>query len=181
MAEITELLAQARCGEQGADQALYGLVYDRLHALAHGQLKGDKRLAQTTSLVHEAYLRLAQPASLNALDRAHFFAVAATAMRQIVIDRARAAHADKRGGGAINVSLSKAEGAINSDDPVSLLRVDAALGRLRNVDAKLSTLVELKVFGGLEGAEIAHALGVSERTVKRYWRQARALLELELQ
>jgi RNA polymerase sigma factor (TIGR02999 family) len=176
MAEITELLAQARGGDAAADQLLYGMVYDRLHALASGQLRGDQRLAQTTSLVHEAYLRMALPATLAAANRAHFFAIAATAMRQIVIDRARAAKADKRGGGALQVSLSQAEGVMDLNDPVAILRVDDALVQLREVDARLALVVELKVFGGMDGAEIGMALDVSERTVKRYWRQARALL-----
>lgn len=176
MAEITELLAQARGGNSAADELLYGMVYERLHALAHGQLRGERRLAQTTSLVHEAYLRMAHPANLAVADRSHFFAIAATAMRQIVIDRARAANADKRGAGARQVSLTHADGVMDLNDPSSILRVDAALGQLREVDPRLALLVELKVFGGMDGAEIGLALDVSERTVKRYWRQARALL-----
>ena len=158
----------------GGDSTLHSFVYQRLHALAHGQLKGGVRFAQTTSLVHEAYLRMA-PSAVQ-LSRSHFYAVAATVMRQILIDRARAAHAMKRGGGQQAISLSDAQGEINTDDPAALLQVDNALDRVRSVDARLATLVELKVFGGLDVPELADALEVSERTVKRYWRQARALL-----
>lgn len=155
---------------------LHEFVYARLHALAHGQLKQGVRFAQTTSLVHEAYLRLLN-VSEN-LSRSHFFAVAATVMRQILTDRARAAQAMKRGGGEQMCSLSDVA-EISSDDPAALLRVDAALNQVRAVDPRLATLVELKVFGGLNVAELADALEISERSVKRYWRQARALLIVE--
>ncbi len=158
------------------DANLHAFVYERLHALAHGQLKQGVRFAQTTSLVHEAYLRLLN-VSEN-LSRNHFFAVAATVMRQILIDRARAAYSMKRGGGEPMYSLSDV-GELSSDDPAALLRVDAALNQVRAVDPRLATLVELKVFGGLDVAELADALEISERSVKRYWRQARALLIVE--
>jgi RNA polymerase sigma factor (TIGR02999 family) len=180
MAEITQLLEQARAGDGAAGRSLYSIVYDRLHALAHGQLNGDRRLAQTTSLVHEAYLRLALPSSLAVADRTHFFALAATAMRQIVIDRARAAQAQKRGNGQPLLSLEQAIDISHPDDPYALLQVDTALERLREIDSQLATLVELKVFGGLDVAELAEALDVSERSIKRYWRQARALLMVEM-
>lgn len=158
------------------DANLNAFVYARLHALAHGQLKQGVRFAQTTSLVHEAYLRLLN--SSENLSRSHFFAVAATVMRQILIDRARAAHALKRGGIEQAFTLSELN-EVSSDDPAALLRVDAALNHVRAVDPRLATLVELKVFGGLDVAELADALEVSERSVKRYWRQARALLIVE--
>ncbi len=180
MLEITQLLQQARAGDAAAGQSLYSLVYERLHAMASGQQRGAQRVAQTTSLVHEAYLRMALPGNLPLVDRHHFFAVAATAMRQIVIGRARAANAQKRGSGQVAVTLDERINAAQVDDPAALLRVDAAIERLRSVDARLATLVELKVFGGLEVDELAEALGVSERSVKRYWRQARALLISEL-
>jgi hypothetical protein len=190
-----------------SDRAIQAFVYERLHALAHGQLKAGLRFAQTTSLVHEAYLRmsphrlepvladsgataspeadkktaeLSASSKMPAVERSHFFAVAATVMRQILIDRARAAYAIKRGGGVPVLSLSGANDEISSDDPAALLYVDAALDRVRQVDARLATLVELKVFGGMDVAELAQALEVSERSVKRYWRQARALLVADM-
>jgi RNA polymerase sigma factor (TIGR02999 family) len=181
MVEITQLLQQARAGDASAGQSLYALVYDRLHAMARGQQRGAQRVAQTTSLVHEAYLRMALPGNLALVDRTHFFAVAATAMRQIVIDRARAASAQKRGSGRAAVTLDEGLNAAQNDDPVALLQVDAAIERLRSIDPRLATLVELKVFGGLEVDELSEALGVSDRSVKRYWRQARALLMTELE
>ena len=162
-----------------ADPALQQFIYERLHTLARGQLRGNIRFAQTTSLVHEAYLRMAP--EHKPLERNHFFAVAATVMRQILIDRARSAQALKRGGGAADVSLSAAIDEIDTDEPAAVLRVDSALNRVREIDPRLATLVELKVFGGFEVPEIADALGISERSVKRYWRQARALLLLELE
>lgn len=162
-----------------ADPALQQFIYERFHALARGQLRGRLRFAQTTSLVHEAYLRM-RPES-RPLDRGHYFAVAATVMRQILIDRARAAQAEKRGGGAPALPLSAADGRIDGEDSASLLWVDSAIQKVRAVDPRLGTLVELKVFGGFEVKEIAVALGVSERTVKRYWRQARALLLADLE
>ena len=162
-----------------ADPALQQFIYERLHTLARGQLRGNFRFAQTTSLVHEAYLRMAP--EHKPLERNHFFAVAATVMRQILIDRARSAQALKRGGGAADVSLSAAIDEIDTDEPAAVLRVDSALNRVREIDPRLATLVELKVFGGFEVPEIADALGISERSVKRYWRQARALLLLELE
>ena len=162
-----------------ADPALQQFIYERLHTLARGQLRGQIRFAQTTSLVHEAYLRMAPEP--KPLERNHFFAVAATVMRQILIDRARSAQAAKRGGGVNDVSLSAANGEIDTDEPATMLRVDSALERVREIDPRLATLVELKVFGGFEVPEIADALSISERSVKRYWRQARALLVLELE
>lgn len=176
MEEITELLGAARGGDEAAQAALYALVYERLRAVARGQQRGHQRVAETTSLVHEAYLKMALPSALALENRAHFFAVAGSAMRQIVIDRARAALAQKRGGGAAPLPLDAADGESLPDDPQSLVRVDEALVKLRALDERLATLVELKVFGGLNVEELADALAMSERTVKRYWRQARAVL-----
>jgi RNA polymerase sigma factor (TIGR02999 family) len=176
MTEITELLGAARDGDRAAQSVLYAQVYDRLHGLAKGQQRGHQRVADTTSLVHEAYLKMALPSSLAVENRAHFFAVAGSAMRQIVIDRARSALALKRGGGVAALSLDAADGESLPDDPQSLVQVDAALAKLRELDARLATLVELKVFGGLDVEELADALAISERTVKRWWRQARAVL-----
>ncbi len=180
MVDITELLGAARNGDQAAQSALYAQVYERLHGLARGQQRGHRRVAETTSLVHEAYMKMALPSALALENRAHFFAVAGTAMRQIVIDRARSALAQKRGSGEVAMSLDAADGESLPDDPQSLVQVDAALTKLRELDERLATLVELKVFGGLNVDELADALGISERTVKRWWRQARAVLIAEL-
>ncbi len=165
------------------EHAVQAFVYQRLHAIAHGQLIGGKRFAQTTSLVHEAYLRLAPSMGITttAISRSHFFAIAATAMRQILIDRARAAFADKRGSGQQALSLSLADAEVSADDPASLLQIDHALAHVREADPRLATLVELKIFGGMDVPELADALEVSERSVKRYWRQARALLMADYQ
>lgn len=161
----------------GTDQALHAFIYQRLHELAHHRLQRGPRFAQTTSLVHEAYLRMVP--TTKGLTRAHFFAVAATVMRNILVDRARAAHSAKRDGGIQVTALDSNYGDVNADDPAALLQVDNALARVRSVDPNLATLVELKVFCGLDVSELADALDVSERTVKRHWRQARALLVAE--
>lgn len=176
MSDITALLGAAHDGDEAAQAALYAQVYERLHGLAKGKQRGHQRVADTTSLVHEAYLKMALPGTLAVHSRAHFFAVAGSAMRQIVIDRARASLAQKRGGGEIPLSLEAADDEALPDDPHSLVQVDAALARLRALDERLATLVELKVFGGLNVEELADAMGISERTVKRHWRQARAVL-----
>jgi RNA polymerase sigma factor (TIGR02999 family) len=180
--EITLLLAAARGGEPDAAQRLFALVYQDLRRLAARHL-GDRRGLGATSLVHEAFLRLARHGSLPYEDRRHFFAVASRAMRQIVIDNARARQADKRGGGvaALDVDGADAQAALSTaSGPAEVLRVDAALGELERDEPGLAEIIEWHFFGGLTFAEIAEALAVSERTVLRRWRAARALLHARL-
>lgn len=182
MAELTELIVQARSGDKLAADRLFAAVYQDLHRLAARQLRGDAAGMRTTSLVHEAYFKLAKPDSLAVNDRQHFFAVAARAMRQLAIDHARQRAAGKRGGGAPAIAL---EDAREADMPalardVDLLALDAALARLAQLDAHLVELVEMRFFGGLELEEIAQLCGCSERTLKRDWRKARAFLHSQL-
>lgn len=181
MAELTQLLHQARDGDEVASSRLYELVYADLRHIAQRHLRGGRDAAapQTTSLVHEAYLRLARPEANDFKDRVHFFAVASRAMRQLLIDHARKRHAGKRGGGEIAIELSAVEIA-GEDRSGELLAVDDALKRLEAFDPRLAQVVEWRFFGGLTELEIAGALGMSERTVKRDWRRARAFLQREL-
>lgn len=181
MAELTQLLHQARDGDDAAASRLYELVYADLRHIAQRHLRGGRDAAapHTTSLVHEAYLRLARPEANDFKDRVHFFAVASRAMRQLLIDHARKRHAGKRGGGEIAIELSAVEIA-GEDRSGELLAVDDALKRLEAFDPRLAQVVEWRFFGGLTELEIAGALGMSERTVKRDWRRARAFLQREL-
>jgi RNA polymerase sigma factor (TIGR02999 family) len=180
--EITALLAAARAGDEAAGAELFRAVYQDLKRLARRQLAGqrDGATLSTTALVHEAYLRLARPGALGQHDRVHFFAVAARAMRQIVIDAARRRTAEKRGGGALAVELDEGRVAGAGDRPEELVALDAALARLEQLDERLARVVEWRYFGGLTLEEIAAALERTDRTIKRDWRKARAFLYREL-
>ncbi|ANB19670.1 ECF-type sigma factor [Dokdonella koreensis] len=177
MAEITELIGKARGGDQDAAARVFSLLYDELHRLAAGQLRGDAAM-RATSLVHEAYLKLAHHGALAVNDRGHFFAVAARAMRQIVVDHVRARAALRRGGDLQFAALETTAlhlAAQHRDD--DLLALDEALVRLGEVDAPLAALVEMRFYAGLELADIAVQQGRSERSLKRDWRRARAFLQ----
>ena len=183
MAELTQLILRARAGDAEAASALFRAVYDDLWRLAGGEAgrAGDANSLGRTSLVHEAYLRLAKPEALALDDREHFFAVAARVMRQVAIDHARARHRVKRGGNASVTGLDEAmaapEAAVDHDQ---LLALNAALDALEEADARLARLVELRFFGGMTLDEAGTALGLSSRTLKRDWRKARAFLHASL-
>lgn len=177
---ITELLERAGRGEAGSLDRLFDLVYEDLKRRAHHQLAGGgSATLDTTTLVHEAYLKLTGSGSTEWRDRVHFFRVAARAMRQIAIDRARAHLTQKRGGGAVVLALADFDGA--AEEPVAaattLVSLDRALSRLAEQSPRLAQVVELRFFGGLSVEETAAALDVSDRTVKRDWRLARAYLQ----
>jgi len=177
---ITHLLAAWRGGDRQAVDQLMPLVYEELRALARHRLRNSRdQTLQTTVLVHEVYLKLAQHSRLAVNDRQHFFALAARAMRQLTVDYARRRAAAKRGGGAELVAADDVAvpGVERADEIVAL---DAALERLARLDETLSRIVELRYFGGLSVEETAEVLGCSARTVKRGWRKARALLHAEL-
>jgi len=178
---ITRLLGRMRDGDGDALEQLLPLVYTELRRIAHGQLagKGQALTLNTTAVVHEAYLKLTHSDFAGPSDRGHFFAVAATAMRQIVIDHARARLALKRGAGAEHLRLDDHEIAID-DRATELMDLDAALRRLEQIDERAAKVVELRFFGGLSVEETAETLGIAPRTVKREWREARALLYREL-
>jgi RNA polymerase sigma factor (TIGR02999 family) len=179
--ETAALLAAARGGDRAAYDRVFAHVYAELRRIASRQAArfADSATLSTTALVHETYLKLAGDRVVAAADREHFFALAARAMRQILIDHARGRTRQKRGGGAAHVPLDRV--ALPGEAPVDdLLALDQALGRLEGVDADLARLVEWRFFAGLTLAEIADLTAVSERTVKRDWAVARAFLVREL-
>ena len=178
--EVTQLLRRWREGDRAALEALVPLVYAELKRVAEGYLRRERRAGtlQATALVHEAYLKLIGGAAVDFNDRKHFFATAARLMRQILVDHARAREADKRSGGE-RVTLS----SVDPPDPrnaVDLIALDQALERLEALDARKARVVELRVFGGLEFAEIGELLELSRATLDRDWRAARAWLFREL-
>jgi RNA polymerase sigma factor (TIGR02999 family) len=172
--EVTRLLREARGGNRGALDRVVPLVYQDLRRLARRQLGYERvpRTVQPTTLVHEAYLKLAAGAALDASDRAHFLAIAARAMRQVLVDQARRRSAAKRGCGWERTTLRNAQGS-GTLEPAELLALNDALERL---EPRQRQIVECRFFGGMEEREIASALGVSERTVRRDWVKARAWL-----
>ena len=175
--EVTRLLAAWREGDLAAPQELFTLLYGHLRGLARAQL-ARRRPGPTlsaTALVHEAYLKLAHRRRLVVSDRRHFYAVAAKAMRQILLDHARRRGALKRGAGAARVTLDEAMVSLDSE-AADMIALDAALSRLEAVDPQLSRLVELRFYGGLSIEETAEALDVSPRTAKREWQKARLFL-----
>jgi RNA polymerase sigma factor (TIGR02999 family) len=184
--EITRLLSAARGGDPAASDVLFARVYQELHRLAHAQLGLRGRLGETldtTALVHETYLRLAQPEGVSAADRAHFFNLAARVMRHVVVDYARQQHAAKRSGEKVRIEPGgPGEPAAAGDAGLTadLLALDASLARLETESPRLARLVELRFFAGLTFAEIGEAQGLTERTAKRDWRKARAFLLAEL-
>ena len=180
--EVIGLLAAWSSGEPTALEKLLPIVYGELRAIARQVFRherGDHTL-QPTAVVHEAFLKLASGGRTSFRDRAHFFAVASQAMRQILVDHARARATAKRGGGVTRLELG--DPAANDDGPalVNVLAVDAALERLAALDRDQARLVELRYFGGLTVEESAEVLGISAPTVKRHWRLARAFLAREL-
>ena len=183
--QATLLLAAAREGDERAVDRLFPLVYDELRRLAQAHLRSERvgHTLPATGLVHEAYLKLFEQ-SAAWQDRAHFLAVASRAMRQVLIDHARARLADKRGGGAARATLHTDRLDLldgDADDQAALiLSVDDALSRLALRDAGLAKIVELRFYGGLEVEETAEALGISPRTAARQWARARAYLREHL-
>ena len=170
---ITELLAQARAGDTGARDQVFESVYAELRRLAHRQLagQGGGRTLDTTGLVHECYLSLAG-AQGPIRDRGHFFALAARVMRQVIVDYARERLAQKRGGGERAIPVDELEIA-EQRDAVHLIEVSELLDRLGAHDARLAQVVECRFFAGLTEPETAEALGISERSVRRDWVEAR--------
>lgn len=179
---VTQLLAQARAGDEAARDGAFSLIYDDLKRLAHRQLISQRAATLcTTALVHESYLRLSGGVC-TPQDRRHFIALSARAMRFVLVDHARRASAQKRNG--IVQSLSVTGGALAEGDADSgtadVLALDQALERLTALDPRLAQVVEWRFFGGLSEPEIASELGLTERTVQRDWRRARAFLHREL-
>ena len=175
--DITQILRELRGGGSDAVESLLPLVYDELRAMAHRRLSPGARdvTLDTTALVHEAYVRLFDRSQLDWNDRRHFFSVAAIAMRQIIVDHARRRGAEKRGGAMQRVDLDATELAVEAQAD-EIVALNDALSRLSQLDERLGRIVELRFFGGLSVEEVAEVMDMSERTVKRDWRKARALL-----
>lgn len=178
---VSELLSQWKSENQDLLKSLVPLVYSELHRLAHRYLREERpgHTLQTTALVHEAYLRLQEKGPTRFENRAHFFAISAQLMRQILVDHARGRRAGKRGGGHENVTLDDACGLMKGR-AVDLIALDDALNGLAQMDPHQSRIVELRFFGGLSIEETAEVLGVSAATVKRHWTTARLWLYQEM-
>jgi RNA polymerase sigma factor (TIGR02999 family) len=177
--EVSRLLDQWRAGDAAALDEIFPLVYEELRALAANRLRSEPagHTLQTTALVHEAYLRLVGKSRAQVRDRAHFFAIAAQAMRRVLIDHARRKRAGKRDAGEV---APLAAGAALTVPDHELIALDRALVRLADLDARQARIVELRFFGGLTAPEAAEALGISEATVNREWRAAKLWLRREM-
>ena len=179
--EVTQLLVDWGNGDKAALDRLTPLVHEELHRLAHRHMRLERpnHTLQTTALVNEAYVRLVDQRNLHWKNRAHFFSIASRLMRRILVDRARAHHGPKRGGGALQVSLDDAA-IVSSERAAELVALDEALTRLAEMDERKSKVVELRFFGGMSVEETAEALGVSPITIKRDWSTAKAWLYREI-
>jgi RNA polymerase sigma factor (TIGR02999 family) len=182
MRDVSTLLKSARDGADGSANQVFEILYEELRTLAHRQLRGsgDSGPLNTTTLVHESYLRLLNAGALKAEDRRHFLAYACTVMRSVVVDFARRQLAEKRGGGraAITLDTAIANSATASDEDV--LRVHDALAQLASMDERLAKIVEMRYFAGMTEDETAETLDVSTRTIQREWEKARMYLAAEL-
>jgi RNA polymerase sigma factor (TIGR02999 family) len=178
---VTQLLMEWSHGDDAALAELTPLVYGELRRLAHHFMEGQRpdHTLQTTALVNEAYLRLADQTNPNWQSRAHFFAVAARAMRQIVVDYARSQQSQKRGGGLLRIELDEAA-IVSPAESKEIVDLHEALERLAALDSRKAQVVELKYFGGLNYDEMAEVLKISRVTVRRDWEFAKVWLYTEL-
>jgi RNA polymerase sigma factor (TIGR02999 family) len=183
---LTEWLHQAHAGDSGAADRAYQALYPELLKIARARLRVHQAptLLDTQALVHESFLRFVQGAQIGLQSRKHFYAYAAKAMRHIVIDFVRRTQAQRRGGDLQQVTFDTALIQALPADPdggTPVAEVDAALQALESLDSQLAELVELRFYGGYTDEEVAQALGVSERTVRRLWDKARAFLLMQMQ
>ena len=178
---VTQLLSDWSHGDDAALAELTPLVYEELRRLAHHYMEGERpdHTLQTTALVNEAYLRLADQINPNWRSRAHFFAVAARGMRRILVSYARSNRAQKRGGGAARIELDEAA-ILSPEQSKEIVDLHEALERLGTLDSRKARVVELKYFGGLNHDEIAEVMKISAVTVRRDWVFAKAWLHKEL-
>jgi RNA polymerase sigma factor (TIGR02999 family) len=180
--DITLLLRRAQEGDRGAFDNLFEVMYPELRRIAHARLTRNLRdtLMDTTMLVHECYVKFASAERLQPADRVHFLAYSARMMRSIIVDFARAKSAERRGGDAVHVTLNT---ELIDNTPAGedeILGVHEALDEIARLDARLAQVVEMRYFGGMTDIEIAAALGVTDRTVRRDWEKARLLLATAL-
>ncbi len=180
---FTQILHETSEGSREAADRLLPLVYDELRRLAQSRLADERagHTLQATALVHETYLKLIDIDQMKWQNRAHFFAVAATAIRRLLIDHARSRGREKRGGEAVKLSLDEALTVAAEGPGTDLIELNEALERFALEEPERARVVELRFFGGLTGEEIAEVLGVDRRTVTRYWLHGRAWLYRELQ
>lgn len=180
--DITACLQAWRLGELSARDKLFPLVYDGLRRIAHRHIAREQHghTLDTTALVHEAYLKLVDQTCVEWTDRAHFFGIAANAMRRILVDYARRYRTEKRGGAARRVSLTDSM-LVTEARADTLLALDEALTELAKIDERLSQVVECRFFAGLTEEETAEALGVTSRTVRRDWIKAKGWLHSALE
>src|SRR5262245_18919280 len=182
MGDVTELLKRVRNNDRAALDQLISLVYPDLHRMARNRLAQNDTitLLDATSLVHEAYLRLQNAGRIDAQSRPQFFVYAAQVLRSVMVDFARKRRADRRGGGNANVTLSDdlSAGIGGTDEDIE--RVNEALDDLAESDPRLRHVIEMRYFGGFNDQEIAEALGVTDRAVRRDWERAKLLLSIAL-
>jgi RNA polymerase sigma factor (TIGR02999 family) len=175
---LTQLIHRAAQGDADAADRLFAAMYDELRRLARARLRagGRNTLLDTSSLVNESYLRFAAARQLRLEDRTHFMRWAGRVMRSVVVDFARRRLADRRGGGMTPLTLTTSIGAKVSPGESEIVRVHEALNELAVHDPRMASIVEMRYFGGLTEPEIAEAVGVHERTVRRDWEKARLFL-----
>ena len=175
--DVTQMLKAISAGEISAPDRLLPVVYDELRRLAHGYMQNERsdHTLQATALVHEAYIQLVDWKNVSWQNRAHFFAAAAQMMRKILVDHAREKNALKRGGGLRTIALDDAISFPNHNN-VDLMSLDDAMTELNSFDPQQAKIVELRFFGGLTIEETAHAMDISDSTVKRDWQIAKAWL-----
>ncbi len=179
--DVTQLLKRAQDGDENALNEFMPLVYNELRRVAANQLKTEREdhTLQATALVHEAYLRLLEQTEVDWRNRAHFFSIASEMMRRILVNYAVKRNAKKRGDGATKIALDEAFSLSNQQD-INIVLLDEALTELSEFDEKQARIIELRFFGGLTIEETAEVLEISESTVKREWRIAKAWLKTRL-
>jgi RNA polymerase sigma factor (TIGR02999 family) len=178
MAQITELLQRVQAEETGARDALFATAYDELRRLARARLRdgGRNTVLETTSLVHESYLRFVSTGELRAEDRRSFFAYCSKVMRSVILNSVRERAAERRGGDAAQLTLHTELAESLPGDQRTILQVHEALLVLEEANQRLAQVAEMRYFGGYSDREIAETLGVTERTVQRDWEKARMIL-----
>lgn len=182
MDNITELIGRVHAGEPHAKDNLFTALYPELHRLAQARIRRNQpiTLVDTTSLLHESYIKLINTGELRAVDRNQFMAYAASIMRSVITDFAKARLRDRRGGGAAEVTLDTEISNNVPSEESDILRVHEALQELAKADPRLVQVVEMRYFAGLTEMEIADALGVTDRTVRRDWEKAKRMLAIAL-
>ena len=175
--DVTQMLKAMSAGDNSVPEKLLPVVYEELRRLAHGYMQNERsdHTLQATALVHEAYIQLVDWKNVSWQNRAHFFAAAAQMMRKILVDHAREKNALKRGGGLRTIALDDAISFPNHNN-VDLMSLDDAMTELNSFDPQQAKIVELRFFGGLTIEETAHAMDISDSTVKRDWQIAKAWL-----